>query len=277
MALVTGGGRGIGRQIVRELASHGMAVALVSRTVEQLDEVAAEVEERGGQALAAPGDVTDRLAVESVVARVERELGPIDALVNCAGAGTLTEFLPTDVDAWWRTVEVNLRGPALCSHTVLRRMAPRRRGHVVNIAGAFGARPTALGSDVAASKAGLLRLTDCLAEAMWEHSISVFAVDPGLVRTEMTSDGFEDVPLAAWTSADDVARLVARLAAGRADALSGRCLSVGDELDELLLHVAEIERDGLHRLGMARYEPRPWVPPGADVAGPTEVALTGVE
>jgi NAD(P)-dependent dehydrogenase (short-subunit alcohol dehydrogenase family) len=245
----------------------------VARTVEQLDEVAAQIEERGGQALVAPGDVTDRLGVESIVARVERELGPIDLLVNCAGAGRLTEFLPTAPETWWRTVEVNLLGPLLCTHVVLRRMVPRRRGRIVNIGGGMAARPSPLGSDLAASKAALLRLTDCVAEAMWENSISIFAVDPGLVHTDFTSRGYEDVPLQGWTPVEEVGRLVARLASGRADALSGRCVRVQDDLDELLQHLGEIESDSLYRLGLRVYEPRPWVPPGADGPIPADEPL----
>ena len=96
VALVTGSGRGIGRQITLELGSRGAAVALVARTVDQLDEVAAEVEEADGQTLIAPGDVTDRLAVETIVARVERQLKPIDLLINNAGTDVPGEFLRTD-------------------------------------------------------------------------------------------------------------------------------------------------------------------------------------
>ena len=257
VALVTGGGRGIGRQITLELGARGMAVALVARTVEQLDEVAAEVEEAGGQALVAPGDVTDRLAVEAIIARVEGELGPIDLLVNNAGAGVTSEFLQTDPDDWWRTVEVNLRGPALFCHYVLRRMVPRRRGRIVNVASGAAVRPTPLGSEYACSKAAVLRLTDCLAEMAWEHQIALFAVSPGLVRTELTRQGFEDAPRSDWTPIDRIGQLVADLATGRADRLSGRFIHVHDNLDELIAHAAEIESEDLHQLRMRTYVSRP--------------------
>jgi 3-oxoacyl-[acyl-carrier protein] reductase len=256
VALVTGGGRGIGRQITLELGARGVAVALVARSVDQLDEVAAEVEEAGGQALVAPGDVTDRLAVEAIVARVEGQLGPIDLLVNNAGAGVAGEFLQTDPDDWWRTVEVNLRGPALFCHYALRRMVPRRRGRIVNVASGAAVRPTPLGSEYACSKAAVLRLTDCLAEMAWEHQIAVFAVSPGLVRTELTRQGFEGMPRSEWTPIDRIGHLVADLATGRADQLSGRFIHVHDDLDELIAHAAEIEREDLHQLRMRTYVSR---------------------
>jgi NAD(P)-dependent dehydrogenase (short-subunit alcohol dehydrogenase family) len=261
VALVTGSGRGIGRQITLELGSRGVAVALVARTVDQLDEVAAEVEEAGGQALVAPGDVTDRLAVEAIVARVEGQLGPIDLLVNNAGAGETSEFLKTDPDDWWRTVEVNLRGPALFCHYVLQRMVPRRRGRIINVASGAAVRPTPLGSEYACSKAAVLRLTDCLAEMAWEHQIALFAVSPGLVRTDLTRRGFEGTPQSDWTPIDRIGHLVADLATGRADRLSGRFIHVHDDLDELILHAGEIERDDLHQLRMRTYVSRPWEPP----------------
>jgi 3-oxoacyl-[acyl-carrier protein] reductase len=268
VALVTGGGRGIGRQITLELGARGVAVALVARTIDQLDEVAAQVEEAGGRALVAPGDVTDRLAVESIVARVEGELGPIDLLVNNAGAGGTGEFLKTDPDDWWRTIEVNLRGPALFCHYVLRRMVIRRRGRIVNVASGAAVRPTPLGSEYACSKAAVLRLTDCLAEMAWEHQISVFAVSPGLVRTDLTRSGFEEVPLSDWAPIEKIGHLVADLATGRADRLSGRFIHVHDDLRELIAHAGEIEREDLHQLRMRTYVSRPWEPPqGVQSAG----------
>jgi NAD(P)-dependent dehydrogenase (short-subunit alcohol dehydrogenase family) len=270
VAVVTGGGRGIGRQITLELGARGVAVALVARTVEQLDEVAAEVEEAGGQALVAPGDVTDRLAVESIVARVEGELGPIDVLVNNAGAGATGDFLQTDPDDWWRTVEVNLRGPALFCHYTLRRMVPRRRGRIINVASGAAVRPTPLGSEYACSKAAVLRLTDCLAEMAWEHQIAVFAVSPGLVQTDLTRQGFEDTPRSAWTPIDRIGHLVADLATGRADRLSGRFIHVHDNLDELIAHAGEIESEDLHQLRMRTYtSPAEEPPVGARLASPS--------
>jgi NAD(P)-dependent dehydrogenase (short-subunit alcohol dehydrogenase family) len=275
VALVTGGGRGIGRQITLELGARGVAVALVARSIDQLDEVAAQVEEAGGRALVTPGDVTDRLAVEGIVARVEGELGPIDLLVNNAGAGVPSEFLKTDPDDWWRTIEVNLRGPALFCHYVLRRMVIRRRGRIVNVASGAAVRPTPLGSEYACSKAAVLRLTDCLAEMAWEHQISVFAVSPGLVRTDLTRSGFEEAPLSDWAPIEKIGHLVADLATGRADRLSGRFIHVHDDLGELIAHASEIEREDLHQLRMRTYVSRPWEPPrsgpAAGQARPEEV------
>lgn len=263
MGLVTGAGRGLGRLIAKELASCGMAVALTARTVEQLDEVAAELEEVGGQVLVAPGDVTDRLSVESLVARVEGGLGPIDLLVNAATVGTAGEFLATDPDHWWQTLEVTLRGSMLCSHYVLRRMVPRRRGRIVNLAGEAGAVPAPVGSDRACSQAALLRLTDSLAAAMWEHRICVFAVSPpprgGEPPLEEATTGDREL--------EALAKLVAELAGGRADRLTGRCLRVHDDLGELLARAGEIEQEDAQQLRLRCLRPRSqapsggWVPP----------------
>lgn len=233
-----------------------MAVAVTARSVEQLDEVAAEVEAAAGQALVVPGDVTDRISVESIVARVEGDLGPIELLVNNAGIwGLRAEFLDTDPDDWWRTVEVNLRGPALCSYYVLKRMVPRRRGRIVNVASDAALRPAPIGSDHACSKAALVRLTDSLALASWEHGISVFGVSPGLVPLEGADGGGRSPAGDAAGPAEDAARLVAELAGGHADRLSGRVVHVHDDLQELLERAEELERQDLYQLRLRRLEP----------------------
>jgi hypothetical protein len=107
----------------------------------------------------------------------------------------------------------------------------------------------------------VLRLTDCLAEMAWEHQISVFAVSPGLVRTDLTHSGFEDAPLSDWAPIEKIGHLVADLATGRADRLSGRFIHVHDDLGELIAHAGEIEREDLHQLRMRTYVSRPWEPP----------------
>jgi NAD(P)-dependent dehydrogenase (short-subunit alcohol dehydrogenase family) len=234
-----------------------MAVAVSARSVDQLDEVASEVEAAGGQALVVPGDVTDGVSVESVVARVEGDLGPIELLVNSAGApGSHDEFLATDPEQWWRTVEVNLRGPLLCCYYVLKRMVPRRRGRIVNLASSSALRSAPVDSDCACSRAALLRLTDSLALPAWEHGVSVFAVSPGPVL----GDG--------QGPAERVARLVAELAGGSADRLSGRCVDVEDDLGDLLGRVEEVESEDLYQLRLRRLRPLPEPGPADAAAEP---------
>src|SRR5439155_8508796 len=114
----------------------------------------------------------------------------------------------------------------------------------------------------------VLRLPDCLAEMAWEHQIELFAVSPGPMPTELTGHGFEDAPRSDWTPIERIGHLVADLATGRADRLSGRFIHVHDDLDELIAHAGEIEREDLHQLRMRTYVSQAWEPePAADEAG----------
>lgn len=129
VALVTGGGRGIGRAIALALSAAGAAVAVCARSGGQLAETVALIEGRGGRALAIPADVADRRAVEAMVEQAERALGPVDILVNNAAIfGTVGPFAETDPDAWWEVQVINLRGPVYCSRAVLPGMIRRGRG-----------------------------------------------------------------------------------------------------------------------------------------------------
>ncbi len=190
-------------------------MALTARSVEELDEVAADIEEAGGQALVAPGDVTDRLAVEAILARVEGGLGPIDLLVNGVGAGADGEggFIATEPDDWWRQVEAELRGTALCSQLVLRRMAPRLHGRIVNVVGDQGREPPPGLSARHTADAGVLRLTEALAREGRESGVQAFAIK----REPFLGAAHEDGPAAA-------ARTLADIAGGRTDGLSGRLI-----------------------------------------------------
>jgi NAD(P)-dependent dehydrogenase (short-subunit alcohol dehydrogenase family) len=258
VAVVTGGGRGIGRTVAEALAGAGAAVTVVARTAAEVDETAARIERAGGRALPLAADVTDREAVERLVDETEGRLGPIDLLVNSAGrAATIGPVWEVDADDWWRDVEVNLRGTFLCTRAVLRRMVPRRRGRIVNVASNLGAQPSPYNSAYAAAKAAVLRFTDGLAEATKPHDIAVFAISPGLVRTALTEHMAESdagrrwLPQyrsAEWLPADRAGRLVLFLAAGEADELSGRFIHVADDAAGLVARAAEIKRDDLYAL-----------------------------
>src|SRR5262245_27237905 len=135
VALVTGGGRGIGRAVAAALAGAGAAVEVLARSAGQLAEVVDAHTRAPGRALTHPADVTDRNAVEAAVAAVERQLGAVDLLVNNAGVGgPVGPLAESDPDAWWRCLAVILRGPLLCSRAVLPGMLARRRGRIVNVA-----------------------------------------------------------------------------------------------------------------------------------------------
>jgi NAD(P)-dependent dehydrogenase (short-subunit alcohol dehydrogenase family) len=272
VALVTGADQGFGRQVALELGARGMAVALAALSVEELDEVAAEVEASGGQALVVPGDVTDSASVQSFVASAEGWLGPLDLLVNgIGGCDSPSEFLFTSPEDWWGAVEARLRGTALCSYYVLQRMMPRRRGRIVNLVGDPALGPSPLCSEVACSEAAVLRLTDSLALAAWPYAVSVFAINPGREEagSGMDPDGDDEAEAEVEDRYQVAGRLVAELASGRADRLSGRLIHVHDDLQELVDRADEIQAADLLQLRLQRLQPVP--------AGETPAEEAGVE
>ena len=248
VALVTGGGRGIGENVARELAAAGMRVAVSARTEEQVRATAEEVD-----GLAVVADVSRQDDVERMVETVERELGPIDLLVNNAGVGdTWTPPWEQDPAEWWRVFEINVLGVYLCTRAVLRGMVERRAGRVVNLGSGASYLPMsrAVSTAYGPSKAALHRFTELLAGAMREHGVGVFEVAPGLVRTEMTASFPDDAP---WTPPELAPRLIRAIAEGRLDGLEGRYLHAEhDPLDELERRAAEIVEQDLNALRLRR-------------------------
>jgi 3-oxoacyl-[acyl-carrier protein] reductase len=246
VALVTGGGRGIGANIARELAAAGAAVAVAARTREQVEQVAAEI---GGLALEL--DVTDREAVERAAAETERQLGPIDVLVANAGiGGPEGRTWEADPDAWWKVFQVNVFGVHLCCRAVIPRMLQRGKGRIVITGSGAAYLPGARSTAYPASKAAVTRYGETLANEL-EGRIPVFFISPGLVQTELTSGFFsEDAP---WTPPELAPRLVRVLASGRADALAGRYLHAEhDDIEDLIERAEEIEREDLNAIRLRR-------------------------
>ncbi|MEO7762080.1 MAG: SDR family oxidoreductase [Casimicrobiaceae bacterium] len=253
VALVTGGGRGIGRAIALALSDAGAAVAVLARSKVEVDETTAQITRRGGRAIGFAADVTDRGAVERAVAETVAEFGPVEILVNNAGsAGQMAPLWEADPDDWWRTIEINLRGPMLCARTVLPGMIQRRSGTIVNIGSYAGIRASTGGGfgPYATSKAALVRFTDTLATATGEHGVQVFTISPGLVHTAMTDviDGFAQIPESEWSPPEAAASLVVRLAKGAGAGLNGKFIHVNDDLDELEREAERIGREGLYTL-----------------------------
>lgn len=263
VAIVTGGGRGIGRAIAQALAKAGAAVAVVARSADQLAETVALVEGAGGCAIALTADVTDQQAVERAVTGTEQQLGPVDLLVNNAGdAGQPAPVWEHNPDRWWRCIDVNLRGPFLCSRAVLPGMIARGNGRIVTVASAMGLGTTAYASAYVVSKAAVIRLCENLAVETKEHGISVFAMCPGGVRTAMWEAVAADPGDEKWQGGlfrrlieekrggppERAADLVVFLASGRADALSGCFINVADDVAEMVRRAEEIQKDELHTL-----------------------------
>jgi 3-oxoacyl-[acyl-carrier protein] reductase len=245
VALVTGGGRGIGADIARELADGGARVAVSARTREQVHSVAEEID-----GLAIAGDVSNQGDVERMVAETERELGPIDLLAANAGIGNQDEASwELDPVEWWRVLEVNVLGVHLCCRAVIPGMLERGRGRIVITGSGSAYLPGQRHTAYPASKAAVVRYAETL-NAELEDRIPVFVISPGLVRTEMTSDFGDDLP---WTPPELAPRLVRALASGRADALAGRYLHAEhDDIDELVARADEIERDDLNAIRLQR-------------------------
>jgi NAD(P)-dependent dehydrogenase (short-subunit alcohol dehydrogenase family) len=208
VALVTGGGRGIGADVARELASAGMRVAVSARTRSQVEAVAAEI---GGLAIEA--DVSKREDVERMVARTEQELGPVDLLVANAGVsmdeGPAWELEPEE---WWRTHEVNVLGVYLCCRAVIPGMLERGRGRIVITGSGAAYLPGSSSTPYSSSKAAVVRFGETLANQL-DGRIPVFPISPGLVRTALTSSFPDDLP---WTpQVRSTARARARLGSVR--------------------------------------------------------------
>lgn len=239
-ALVTGGGRGIGAGIARELAKDGWEVVVAARTRDQVEAVAGEI---GGRAVAL--DVTDAEAVERVVAESE----PVDLLVANAGiAGHEGSTWEIDPGEWWQTFEVNVLGVHLCCRAVIPGMLARGSGRIVITGSGAAYLPGASNTSYTASKAAVCRYAETLNNAL---EIPVFVFSPGLVRTAMTES---HVPAdAPWTPPELAPELVRKLATGRYDELAGRYIHAEhDDVDDLLSRIDEVRERDLNAIRLQR-------------------------
>lgn len=268
VAIVTGGGRGIGQAVAKTLAEAGYRVAVMARSASELDATVALITQAGGQARAFPADVTKANEIKAAVIEIENSLGPVDLLVNNAGVvQPFGPFWETDVQEWWQGMEVNLHGVLLCSHAVLPGMISRKRGTIINVASGAGtgAVPLSYFSSYITSKTAVLRFTECLAEETKEHGIALFAISPGTVRTAMSEYSLHSAEGKKWlpwfrrifeegrdVPADRAARLILELASGKANQLSGRYLSIVDDLDALVKRAAQIEKENLYLLRLPK-------------------------
>jgi 3-oxoacyl-[acyl-carrier protein] reductase len=243
VAFVTGGGRGIGRNIAVELAAAGMSVLVAGRTREEVEATAGEI---GGRALV--GDVSKRDDVD----RWFSEAGDIDLLVNNAGIapdenGAAWELAP---DEWWHVFEVNVLGVYLCCRAVIPSMLERDGGRIVNVASGAAYLPGSKGTAYAASKAAVHRFSETLANQLEPHGLPVFSISPGLVRTRMTDEFGDNAP---WTPPELAPRLVRALASGRLDRLAGRYLHAEhDDVDDLANRAGEIVENDLNAIRLRR-------------------------
>jgi len=206
VALVTGGGSGIGRATALAFAGEGAAAAVNDAAADRAHAVAAEIRGKGGTAVAAPGDVSREEDCRRIVRETEAALGPLDILVNNAGVGTSGTVLSTDVAAWDRLVEVNLRGTFLMSRAALEVMVPRKRGIILNAGSIAGLRALPDRAAYIATKFGIVGLTKAMALDHVKDGIRVNAVCPGTTHTPWIDERLAEAPDPEAAKASLVAR-----------------------------------------------------------------------
>jgi 3-oxoacyl-[acyl-carrier protein] reductase len=189
VALVTGGGRGIGRAIALAFSANGANLALISRTTTELEQVAGEVRKLQGEAFVRRADVSKADEISQTVSEVLYHYKRIDILVNAAGVyGPIGLTAEADIQEWTRAMEVNLFGAFICSRLVLPHMMARKKGKIINMAGGGAASPLPRFTAYGVSKTAVVRLTETLAEELKELKIQVNAIAPGMVDTKIQDD-----------------------------------------------------------------------------------------
>jgi len=210
VAVITGGGRGIGAAIAQKLASEGAMAVLCGRKTAPLESTAAAISKAGGKAHVAECDVVDLVSVESVAERVKVNFGRVDVLVNNAGVGSFASPLhQLPPDSWEHVLNTNLRGVYYCIRSFAPMMIAAGKGHIINVSSLAGKNALPNGAAYAASKWGLNGLSYSVAEELRGHNIRVSVVCPGSVNTELSPHAGKD-PKKMLQPAD-VAHVVAML------------------------------------------------------------------
>ena len=235
VALVTGGSRGIGREIALELAKSGVDIAITY--VNNLEKAALVIEEiigYGVKAIAIQGNVSIEEDVNNMMKTIEKELGSVDILVNNAGVTKDNLLIRMKSDEWDEVMDVNLKGTFLCAKAVSRGMMKKRYGKIINITSVVGIIGNAGQGNYSASKAGVIGFTKSMAKELASRGIRVNAIAPGFIQTDMTeslNDEIKDsmlnaIPLNSFGSPKDIANLVIFLASENSDYITGQVINV---------------------------------------------------
>jgi 3-oxoacyl-[acyl-carrier protein] reductase len=234
VAIVTGSGRGIGRAIALRLSQAGAAVAVSDIDPASAGQTAKDIEALGGRVIAAQADVTSPADTELLITQASRELGRVDVLVNNAGITRDGLLMRMSDEDWDRVLQTNLKGAFLCSRAALRPMLRQRWGRIINIASVVGLIGNAGQANYAAAKAGLIGFTRSLAREVATRGVTVNAIAPGFIDTDMTrrlapewkEALLKQIPLGAFGTPEDVAEAVLFLASEQARYITGHVLNV---------------------------------------------------
>ncbi|MBD2425818.1 3-oxoacyl-[acyl-carrier-protein] reductase [Phormidium sp. FACHB-1136] len=234
VALVTGASRGIGRAVALALATEGAKVVVnYARSSTAAEEIVAHITAEGGQALALQADVAQAEQVDALISRTLETFGRIDILVNNAGITRDTLLLRMKLEDWQAVIDLNLTGVFLCTKAVAKGMLKQRSGRIINIASVAGQMGNPGQANYSAAKAGVIGFTKTVAKEMASRGVTVNAVAPGFIETDMTGDlpNTEEIlkfiPLGRFGKPDDIAGMVRFLAADPAAAyITGQVFNV---------------------------------------------------
>ena len=233
-ALITGASRGIGRACALALSGAGVRAAVAARNQEQIHQLAAEIRSAGREAFPVALDLANADSIKEAIAKVAKDFGRIDILVNNAGVAKDNLALRMKKDDWDLVIATNLTGAFLAIQQVLQGMMRERWGRIINISSVVGEMGNAGQANYAASKAGLIGLTKTLAQEMGSRNITVNAIAPGFIETDMTSNlsaelkekMLANIPLKRMGRAEEVAAAVKFLASEEAAYITGHVLDV---------------------------------------------------
>lgn len=262
VAVVTGAGRGIGATIATMFADAGATVALVARTVTEIEAGAAAIVAKGGKAIAVPADVRDEASVAAMMAAVTARLGVPDVVVNNAGTNSaIGPIWDVDPGDWWLDFETNVKGPFLVSRAVLPAMLARDSGRIINISSGAASEPRPYNSGYAAAKTAAQRFSESVQGTLAGTNVRMFSLNPGPVLTPMNirnqaSEASRkwNPPGRAmnWLPPEKAASYALVLASGRGDELAGRYVQVFDDIEVLIERAGEIVEKDMHRLAVQR-------------------------